>query len=279
MQVVLIEPRGFCHGVQKALDILDAALQQHSPLYVLNEIVHNKTIISAYQAKGVRFVRDLREVPSGSPLVFSAHGVAPAVRQQALKQNLKIIDAACPLVEKVHKEAVELAAQGTHIIYIGHKNHEEAIGVCGEIPQNITVIENVADIKLIPADKKQYAVLTQTTLNVAETQKIIAELKKLFPGLIEPKQKDICYATTARQEAIQKTAAQVEAIIIIGSRNSSNSARLKEVAEAAGCRAYLVDNFRELPNEIKNHKKIGLTSGASAPEYLVKECLEFLENQ
>ena len=276
MQVVLIEPRGFCHGVQKALALLDDAIKQYSPIYVLNEIVHNKTIIEDYQKKGVIFVPDIQSVPAGGTVVFSAHGVAPAVRQQAKKQDLKIIDATCPLVEKVHKEAIDFAKHDIHILYIGHKKHEEAVGVCGEAPENITIIESLEDIPLIPKNKKQYAVLTQTTLNIIETQKIFTELKKLFPALIEPEQKDICYATTARQEAIQKTAAKVEAIIIIGSRNSSNSVRLKEVAEAAGCRAYLVDNYRELPPEIKQYKIVGLTSGASAPEYLVQECLEFL---
>ncbi|MDR1997715.1 MAG: 4-hydroxy-3-methylbut-2-enyl diphosphate reductase [Candidatus Margulisbacteria bacterium] len=277
MKIELITPRGFCRGVQNALDLLDKALAQGLQPYVLNEIVHNKTIIAAYQQKGVIFVKDLQSVPPHSYIVFSAHGVSPGTRSQAAARKLKILDATCPLVKKVHQEAVAYTRQGTHIIYIGHQKHEEAAGVCGEAPQNITLIEKASDIALIPRGQKQYAVLTQTTLNVKETARLIAELKKIWPHLREPDKKDICHATTVRQEAVQKAAAQVEAIIIIGSQNSSNSARLQETAAAAGCRAYLVDNYRELPPEIKQYQRIGLTSGASAPEYLVQECLEFLQ--
>jgi len=276
MKVSLIEPRGFCNGVQNALNLLDDALAKNLKPYVLNEIVHNKTIIADYQKKGVIFVKDLAQAPPGSTVIFSAHGVAPDIRRTAAIRNLKIIDATCPLVKKVHKEAVRFARRGMHIIYIGNKRHEEAAGVYGEAPQNITITENVRDISLIPRDKKQYAILTQTTLNVPETEKLISELKKIFPGLIEPAKKDICYATTVRQEAVQKTAGMVEAIIIIGSGNSSNSVRLKETAEAAGAHAYLADSYRELPEEIKKYKSVGITSGASAPEYLVQECVKYL---
>lgn len=276
MKVTLIEPRGFCNGVQNALEILDKAVASGQKIYVLNEIVHNKTIITDYQKKGVSFVPDIIAVPENGTVVFSAHGVSPAVRRQAAARQLKIIDATCPLVEKVHAEAIEFAKHNIHIIYIGHKKHEEAIGVYGETPENITIIENAKDLPLIPPDKKQYAVLTQTTLNVIETARLIVELKKTFPQLIEPDKKDICYATTVRQEAVQKAASTVEAIIIIGSGNSSNSVRLKEAAEAAGAKAYLVDNYRELPVEIKKYQSVGITSGASAPEYLVQECLQYL---
>ncbi|MDR2431105.1 MAG: 4-hydroxy-3-methylbut-2-enyl diphosphate reductase [Candidatus Margulisbacteria bacterium] len=278
MQVFLSEPRGFCNGVQNALNLLDEALAKKLKLSVLNEIVHNKTIIKNYQDKGVVFVKDLKAVPNGGHIVFSAHGVAPDIRRQAAERNLQIIDATCPLVKKVHREALGFTKHGVYIIYIGHHKHEEAAGVYGEAPQNITIIENSADIPLIPRDKKQYAALTQTTLNITETAGLIAQIKKIFPGLIEPAQKDICYATAARQEAARNIAAKTEAVVIIGSRNSSNSARLKEVVEAQGRPAYLVDNYRELPAEIKQYSKVGLTAGASAPEYLVRECLAFLQN-
>ena len=271
-----MEPRGFCRGVRQALELLDTALADTStPLYVLNEIVHNKTIIETYQKKGARFIQDIQDAPQGSRIVFSAHGVSPDIRRAADKRGLKIIDATCPLVQKVHNEAAEFTKQNIPIIYIGHKNHEEVRGVYGEAPQNITIVENTDDIRHIPRGHPQYAVLTQTTLNIADTQKIIAELKKIFT-LAEPPQKDICYATTARQEAVQKAAPQVEAVIIIGSQNSSNSIRLKEIAETAGARAYLVDSYQELPEKIKKYQSVGITSGASAPEFLVQECVKYL---
>ncbi|GBR76672.1 4-hydroxy-3-methylbut-2-enyl diphosphate reductase [Candidatus Termititenax persephonae] len=274
MPIVLIEPRGFCRGVRQALELLDRALQEN-PVYVLNEIVHNKTIIAAYQQKGACFVQNIQDAPPGSRIVFSAHGVPPETRREAIQRGLKIIDATCPLVQKVHAEAIEFTRRHIPIIYLGHKNHEEVRGVCGEAPQNITLIESIDDIQLIPRGRRQYAVLTQTTLNIEDTQKIIAALKKDFQ-IIEPKQKDICYATAARQEAVRKTAPQVEAVLIIGSQNSSNSIRLKEIAEAAGAKAYLADSYRDLPADIKKYKSIGITAGASAPEYLVQECLAYL---
>ncbi|MDR1453419.1 MAG: 4-hydroxy-3-methylbut-2-enyl diphosphate reductase [Candidatus Margulisbacteria bacterium] len=277
MKVVLIEPRGFCRGVRQALQLLDNTLQKSSPVYVLNEIVHNKTIIDVYQKKGVIFAQSIQEAPAGSHIVFSAHGVAPEIVRQAKERRLKIIDATCPLVKKVHQEAAAFTQKNIPIIYIGHKKHEEVRGVYGEAPHNITIVENLKDVSRLPRARAQYAVLTQTTLNIRDTQEIIAELKKHFQ-IIEPRQKDICYATAARQEAVQKAAPQVEAVIIIGSRNSSNSIRLKEIAEAAGARAYLADSCQELPPEIKKYQSIGLTSGASAPEYLVQECLTYLHS-
>lgn len=282
-EIVVAAPRGFCAGVDRAISIVERAIEVYgTPLYVHHEIVHNRHVVDSLRAKGVIFVDTLEEIPANQTVIFSAHGVSPAVVDSAKRKNLKILDATCPLVTKVHIEARRYARDGYHIILIGHKDHIEAKGTYGEAPDQITIVETLADIEELnfsPADKLAY--LTQTTLSVRDTRGLIERLKERFPGIEGPSSSDICYATTNRQEAVSAIAPQADIVYVIGSRNSSNSNRLKELAESEGARAYLIDSATDLSAEqlTGDIKRIGITAGASAPEILVQQVTERLKTE
>ncbi len=268
-KVLLASPRGFCAGVAYAIEVVELALSAFgSPLYVRHAIVHNEHVVRSFERRGVRFVEDLEEVPEGAVVVFSAHGVSPAVRQQAEARKLKVIDATCPLVSKVHREITRFARQGYHILYIGHRGHVEAQGSMGHAPGQITLIDNIEEAETVqPPPDRPLAVATQTTLSVDEVNAILQVLKRRFPHLEQPKKEDICYATTNRQTAVKALAKQSDMVIVVGSRSSSNSNRLREVAEAQGVPAYLLLEPHEVrPEWVKQYRVIGVTSGASTPE-------------
>lgn len=280
-ELVVAAPRGFCAGVDRAISIVEKALEVYgNPLYVHHEIVHNRHVVEGLKKKGVIFVDNLEEIPENQTVIFSAHGVAPTVVEAAKKKNLKILDATCPLVTKVHIEARRYARENFSIILIGHKDHIEARGTHGEAPSQITIIETLEDIDALsfPPDAK-LAYLTQTTLSVRDTQGLIERLRERFPQIEGPNSSDICYATTNRQEAVSAIAPQADVVFVIGSRNSSNSNRLKELAESEGARAYLIDSAADLAEAHFQGKveRIGLTAGASAPEVLVREVTERLK--
>ena len=279
LNILLCAPRGFCAGVDRAVDIVEKSLKKFgAPIYVRHEIVHNKHVVQTLKNKGVIFVDELDEVDDKSrPVIFSAHGVAKKVYEDAEVKNLQFIDATCPLVSKVHREAELLNKQGYKIILIGHKNHPEVIGTMGQLPNGeVTLIETVEDIDNIQVDDKKIAYITQTTLSVDDTKDIIEALKVKFPKIKEPIKSDICYATTNRQAAVKNIANQCDLFLIVGSQQSSNSQRLVEVAKKNGSKeSYLVHQDFELPIElIKNAKCIGVSSGASAPEVLVDRLLD-----
>jgi 4-hydroxy-3-methylbut-2-enyl diphosphate reductase len=280
LELVLAAPRGFCAGVVRAVDIVERALEAYGPpLYVKHEIVHNRQVVDRLRGKGAIFVEDLAEVPSGARLVFSAHGVAPADRLEAQARGLDVIDATCPLVTKVHLEAIRFARQGLFIIYIGHRNHPEPIGTLGEIrPEQGVLIETPeeADTVAVP-DPEKVMLLTQTTLSVDDTSEILARLRARFPHLRTPPTDDICYATTNRQAAVKELARDCDLVLVIGSNSSSNSRRLVEVARAAGARSELVESAERInPAWLQDVRTVGLTSGASAPEDLVEGAVERL---
>lgn len=273
-KIILAKPRGFCAGVKRALEIVEYSLAFYEhPIYVRHEIVHNKFVVETLREKGVVFVDDIAEVPDHKTVIFSAHGVAPEVWEQAKSKNLKIIDATCPLVTKVHKEAVSCAEKNFSILLIGHKRHVETIGTYGEAPHKITIIENEHDAAQVSvSDPAKVCYLTQTTLSVEDTRKIVQILKQKFPLIKAPSQSDICYATTNRQMAVQKMAEKSDVILVLGSQNSSNSNRLKEIAEIHNTPAYLIDNVNYLQADwLLEKNTIGITAGASAPENLVQE--------
>ncbi len=274
-------PRGYCAGVDRAVVTVEKALQTYGPpVYVRKQIVHNRHVVEDLEARGALFVDELSEVPSGATVVFSAHGVSPAVRQEAADRGLKTIDATCPLVTKVHREVQRFAHQGLQIMLIGHAGHEEVEGTTGEAPENITVIEHPDDVDAVGiADPSKVAWLTQTTLSVDETSETVSRMRQRFPDLIDPPSDDICYATQNRQQAVKKIAAGADLVIVVGSRNSSNSMRLVEVALAAGAgAAHRVDNATEIdPAWLAEAATIGVTSGASVPEVLVTGVLDFLQ--
>ena len=279
LNILLCAPRGFCAGVDRAVDIVEKSLKKFgAPVYVRHEIVHNKHVVQTLKDKGVIFVDELDEVEDKSrPVIFSAHGVAKKVYEDAVVKNLQFIDATCPLVSKVHREAELLNKQGYKIILIGHKNHPEVIGTMGQLPNGeVTLIETVEDIDNIQVDNKKIAYITQTTLSVDDTKDIIEALKVKFPKIKEPIKSDICYATTNRQAAVKNIANQCDLFLIVGSQQSSNSQRLVEVAKKNGSKeSYLVHQDFELPIElIKNAKCIGVSSGASAPDVLVDQLLD-----
>ena len=281
-KLLLAAPRGFCAGVEMAIACLDKALTLYgAPIYVYHQIVHNKFLVSRYESRGVVFVNSVEEVPVGSRLLFSAHGVAPKVRDEAVNRRFEIIDATCPLVTKVHTEARRFADDGRTIFFIGHQHHDETVGVLGEAPNNIITIECIDDIESLPTTllnaQKPTAYLTQTTLGVDETLHMIDALRERFPDIRGPRQSDICYATQNRQEAVRLLSAEADVAIIIGSTNSSNSQRLAEAARAQGKRAYLVDG----PDEVvlgwfDEASTILLTAGASVSHELVEEMIEWL---
>jgi 4-hydroxy-3-methylbut-2-enyl diphosphate reductase len=274
-KVVIAQPRGYCAGVEMAVETVERALRRHgAPIYVFHEIVHNRYVVEDFTQRGVCFVQGIDEVPRGAKLVFSAHGVSPLVWQQAKEKQLEmIVDATCPLVEKVHREVRKFAAQGYWIILIGHQGHDEIVGTTGEAPERIRIVANVEEARTVEIpDPGKVVVLTQTTLSVDDTREIAAALKERFPRMITPAKEDICYATQNRQDAVKQLAREVELILVIGSRNSENSNQLCKVAQAQGTKAYLVDDHRAIdPAWLHGISRIGITSGASVPERLVQE--------
>jgi 4-hydroxy-3-methylbut-2-enyl diphosphate reductase len=280
MEVLLAQPRGFCAGVDRAIEIVERALITHgAPIYVRHEIVHNTYVVNDLRAKGAMFVRELDEVPAGGTVVFSAHGVSKAVQKEAASRGLRVFDATCPLVTKVHVEVSKMHAAGYEIVMIGHEGHPEVEGTMGQLAAGMHLVETIADVdKLQVRDPGRVAYVTQTTLSLDDAAAIIEALKRRFPGIAEPKRADICYATQNRQDAVKFMAPQVDIVIVVGSPNSSNSNRLREVAERFGVPAYLVDTAAQLdPVWFEGRRRIGVTAGASAPEVLVEELLTALK--
>ncbi|WP_333844113.1 4-hydroxy-3-methylbut-2-enyl diphosphate reductase [Pelomicrobium sp.] len=274
MDVLLANPRGFCAGVDRAIEIVERALALYgTPVYVRHEVVHNRYVVEDLRRKGAIFVETLEEVPPGSVVIFSAHGVSQAVRREAQARQLRVLDATCPLVTKVHVEVARMRAQGREIVMIGHRGHPEVEGTMGQCEGGIHLVESVEDVeRLRVADEARLAFVTQTTLSVDDTLKIVAALKQRFPRIVGPRKDDICYATQNRQDAVKLLARQCPVIIVVGSPNSSNSNRLREVAQSAGARAYLVDCAQEIqPAWVQGQLRIGVTAGASAPELLVRQ--------
>ncbi len=280
-KVLLASPRGFCAGVVRAIDIVNLALERYGqPLYVRREIVHNKYVVNELHQKGTIFVDDLDEVPPGGRVIFSAHGVSPEVRDAARSRNLRVVDATCPLVTKVHLEAIRYAREGYTIILIGHEDHDEVIGTTGEAPGAIRVLGSAEEVDALQiADPSRVAYLTQTTLSLNDTREIIARLRQRFPHIKGPASEDICYATQNRQGAVLELAKRAEIILVVGSSNSSNSCRLVEVAQSAGVPAFLIDDIEDIQLAWLTGIRIaGLTAGASAPEGLVERVLHYLSN-
>ncbi|HEX8405072.1 MAG TPA: 4-hydroxy-3-methylbut-2-enyl diphosphate reductase [Duganella sp.] len=279
-ELLLAQPRGFCAGVDRAIEIVERALLQFgAPIYVRHEIVHNAYVVEDLRNKGAIFIEELDDVPAGNTLVFSAHGVSKAVRAEAESRGLSIFDATCPLVTKVHVEVAKMRKQGCEIVMIGHDGHPEVEGTMGQTEEGMYLVETVADVERLQVTKpEQLAYVSQTTLSVDDTAEIIEALKRKFPAIIEPKKGDICYATTNRQEAVKFMAPQVELVIVVGSPNSSNSNRLREVAEKMGTPAYMVDNATQInPDWLEGKIRVGVTAGASAPEVLVQAVIDRLK--
>jgi len=278
-RILLASPRGFCAGVVRAIEIVDLALDCFDgPVFVRREIVHNRHVVRDFEARGVRFVQELDEVPDGATAVFSAHGVSPQVREQAVRRGLRVIDATCPLVTKVHLEAVRFAKMGYEILLVGHANHEEVEGTMGEAATQIRLVSTVDDAESIQVrDPQRVALITQTTLSMEDTRPIVETLRRRFPAIHVPAKDDICYATQNRQVAVRALAKQAPVILVVGSRNSSNSNRLVEEAQLAGARSYLVDDVTQIdPAWLAGVGTVGITSGASAPEFLVAEIVRRL---
>jgi len=276
-EVVLAEPRGFCAGVDRAIEIVERALQKYgSPIYVRHEIVHNTYVVNDLKSKGAIFIEDLDDVPAGATLVFSAHGVSRAVHDEARRRGFQIFDATCPLVTKVHVEVAKLHALGYEFIMIGHKGHPEVEGTMGQLDSGIHLVEGVADVARVqPAQSKKLAMVTQTTLSVDDAAQIAAAIKARFPQVREPKQQDICYATQNRQDAVKLLSPQVDLVIVVGSPTSSNSNRLCELAKKLGTASYMVDSAEEMqPEWFEGCQRVGLTAGASAPEVLVRQVID-----
>ena len=274
--VILAEPRGFCAGVERAIEIVERALERFgAPVYVKHEIVHNNHVVSTLKDKGAIFVDEINEIPTGARVIMSAHGVSLLVRDQARDRNIQVFDATCPLVTKVHAEVKKLAASGYEIIMIGHQGHPEVEGTMGQLKSGILLIENKEQVaKLKPANPSKLAYVTQTTLSTDDTADIITSLQIRFPNIQGPKISDICYATQNRQDAVKLLASEVDLVLVVGSPTSSNSNRLREVAEKYGAEAYLIDGAEDLdPIWLKKHSRIGVTAGASAPESLVQKLL------
>lgn len=277
--ILLAEPRGFCAGVDRAIEIVERALVKFgAPIYVRHEIVHNTYVVNDLKTKGAIFIEELSEVPAGATLVFSAHGVSQAVRQEAERRGFQIFDATCPLVTKVHVEVAKLAREGYEFIMIGHKGHPEVEGTMGQLSEGIHLVEDVADVaKVQLAQQEKLAVVTQTTLSVDDAAEILQAVRQRFPQVREPKQQDICYATQNRQDAVKVMAPQVDVVIVVGSPTSSNSNRLRELAERLGTPGYMIDAAEDLqPAWFEGRPRVGLTAGASAPEVLVKAVIERL---
>jgi 4-hydroxy-3-methylbut-2-en-1-yl diphosphate reductase len=275
--VLLASPRGFCAGVERAVETVEKALELYGPpVYVRKQIVHNAHVVRELEGRGAVFVDDEREAPEGATLVLSAHGVDPNVYRRAAARRLKTIDATCPLVTKVHVQARRYAAEGYRIVLIGHAGHEEVIGTTGEAPEAIELVESVADAERLEASDRPLAYITQTTLSVDETAEIVSTLKRRFPNIRAPQREDICYATSNRQWAVKEMLGEVDLLLVIGSRNSSNSNRLVDVAQAAGVVAYLIDDESQIEDSwLEDVETVGITSGASAPERLVQSVCDW----
>lgn len=280
-EILLAEPRGFCAGVDRAIEIVERALDRFgAPIYVRHEIVHNTYVVENLKAKGAIFIEDLAEVPRGATLVFSAHGVSKAVQREAAERGFEVFDATCPLVTKVHVEVAKLAREGFEFIMIGHKGHPEVEGTMGQLDGGIHLVEDVADVaRLEPAQTERLAMVTQTTLSVDDAADISRAVKARFANVREPKQQDICYATQNRQDAVKVMSPQVDVVIVVGSPTSSNSNRLREVAEKLGTESHMIDSASELkPEWFEGKTRVGLTAGASAPEVLVQQVIERLRS-
>jgi 4-hydroxy-3-methylbut-2-enyl diphosphate reductase len=281
MEVLLAQPRGFCAGVDRAIDIVERALEVHgAPIYVRHEIVHNTHVVADLRAKGAVFVDELQQVPAGATVVFSAHGVPKSVRSEAQARGLRVFDATCPLVTKVHVEVARMRTQGREVVMIGHAGHPEVEGTMGQADGGIYLVESPEDVaRLAVGDPRQLAYVTQTTLSIDDAAQIVVALKQRFPDIAAPKKADICYATQNRQDAVKVMAPQVDVVIVIGSQSSSNSNRLREVAERFGVAAYLVDSAEDVdPGWLHGKQRIGVTAGASAPESLVRALIERLRS-
>jgi 4-hydroxy-3-methylbut-2-en-1-yl diphosphate reductase len=279
-KILLARPRGFCAGVDRAIDVVNIALELFAPpIYVRKEIVHNRYVIESLARKGAIFVDEIEGVPEGAVVIFSAHGVSPAVREKAAAKRVKVIDATCPLVTKVHLEAVRFAREGRSIILIGHAGHEEVEGTMGEVPDHIQLVGTVEEAEAVQVpDPERVAVVTQTTLGVDDAKVILDVLRRRFPSLLTPASADICYATQNRQTAAKQLAVGADLVLVLGSNNSSNSRRLREVAEGAGSRSFLIDDASEIQSAwLDGVSVVAVTAGASAPEHLVQEVVEFLK--
>jgi 4-hydroxy-3-methylbut-2-enyl diphosphate reductase len=282
MRIILANPRGFCAGVNMAVESLERALELFgTPLYVYHEIVHNRPVVDRFRSRGVVFVDDIKEIPAGAHVLYSAHGVAPAIRQAAAERNLHAIDATCPLVTKVHLEATRFAREGYTILLIGHEGHDEVAGTLGEAPDCIRLVQDVTEVEKLdlPADAK-VAYLTQTTLSVDDAEIIIQALRRRFPQIVGPSRDDICYATQNRQEAVKELVPEADVVLVLGSQNSSNSLRLAEIARACGRPAYLIDGVREIDDAwFARTNTVLITAGASAPDEVVEECVAYLSER
>ncbi|MBI2361068.1 MAG: 4-hydroxy-3-methylbut-2-enyl diphosphate reductase [Deltaproteobacteria bacterium] len=278
-KVILAEPRGFCAGVEMAIDTVERALKKYGPpLYVFHEIVHNRYVVEDFARRGVTFVQSVDEVPAGARLIFSAHGISPEVWKKAGEKRLQLlVDATCPLVDKVHREVRKFAGRGYWIILVGHVGHDEILGTYGEAPERIRVVGNVEEARRVSVpDPEKVAVLTQTTLSVDDTREIIEALRERFPGIVTPPKEDICYATQNRQDAVKALAKEVDLVLVIGSKNSENSNQLCRVARSQGIPAYLVNDMSEVePQWLVEVERLGITSGASVPERLVQEAADY----
>ena len=282
MQIILANPRGFCAGVERAIAIVERAIEKFgAPIYVRHEVVHNQFVCDDLRKKGAIFIDDLAEVPTGNTVIFSAHGVSQAVRQEAAARGLKIFDATCPLVTKVHVEVAKMRNEGREIIMIGHKGHPEVEGTMGQSAHGMYLVETVADVwRLEVKDSARLSYVTQTTLSVDDADKVVCALRERFPEIIGPKRDDICYATQNRQDAVKELATKTDVVFVVGSQSSSNSTRLREVAELLGARAYLVDEAAQIdPAWLEGATRIGVTAGASAPEVLVQNVIARLSEE
>ena len=276
MSVQLAKPRGFCAGVERAIEIVERALELYgAPVYVLHEIVHNKRVLADLQARGARFVEHLEEVPEGAVAIFSAHGVAEAMVEKARQRRLRVVDATCPLVTKVHDQAKKYRHDGREVILVGHVGHPEVEGTRGRILGHVHVLCSIEEVEaLVVEDPARLAYVTQTTLSVDDTREVVAALERRFPGIVGPALKDICYATQNRQDAVHRLTADTDVLLVVGSQNSSNSNRLRDLGEREGCAAYLIDSASEIdPAWFRPGARIGLTAGASAPERIVQEVI------
>ena len=282
MKIILANPRGFCAGVNMAIDSLERALQLFgTPVYVYHEIVHNRSVVDRFKKQGVVFVDSIDEVPAGAHVLYSAHGVAPEIRRASQERDLHAIDATCPLVTKVHLEAVRFAKEGYTVLLIGHEGHDEVLGTMGEAPHSMILVQDEEEVRRLdlPPDAK-VAYLTQTTLSVDDAEIIIAALRKRFPHIMGPSKDDICYATQNRQEAVKEMVPEADVVVVLGSRNSSNSQRLAELARSCGKPAYLIDSVHEMePQWFHGNETVLITAGASAPEEVVQECVEYLQKR
>jgi 4-hydroxy-3-methylbut-2-enyl diphosphate reductase len=273
MQILLASPRGFCAGVDRAIEIVERALELYgAPIYVRHEVVHNRFVVDSLRAKGAVFVDELDQVPGGATVIFSAHGVSRAVQDEASRRGLRIFDATCPLVTKVHMEVIRHRKRSTEVVLIGHAGHPEVQGTMGQVRDGIDLVQTIEDVaKLEVKDPQNLAYVTQTTLSVDDTARIVDALRARFPAIQTPRKDDICYATQNRQDAVKRLARECEVMLVVGSRNSSNSNRLREVAEAQGARSYMIDGAEDIRREwLADVAKVGLTAGASAPEVLVQ---------